>query len=138
MDEICEEIFVQSRDVREFFNRTIPVITSLHHDGPFLPEATAWSSHPVPPPDTKTALIEGKLHPPPNLPLTLSRSLPTRTCPPHKRNPSRNLPHPRVLQLQHGLRHLRLPRRPLAHQRNRNVLAHRNHHCPCWRVTTVE
>lgn len=36
MKEICEEIFVQSRDVREFFNRSIPVITSLDHTT-FLP-----------------------------------------------------------------------------------------------------
>jgi hypothetical protein len=58
MKDMVEEIFVQSRDVREFFNRSIPVIASLNQTS-FLPSATLWSSTPVAPPDSKLSLIEG-------------------------------------------------------------------------------
>ena len=59
MKDVCEEIFVQSRDVREFFNRSIPVITSLQHDGACLPLAELWLSHPLCPPVSKIDLVEG-------------------------------------------------------------------------------
>ena len=59
MKDVCEEIFVQSRDVREFFNRSLPVITSLQHDDVFLPPAKSWSSHPLSPPESKINLVEG-------------------------------------------------------------------------------
>ena len=105
MKELCNEIFVQSRDVREFFNRSIPVISSLDQEA-FLPSANAWSSIPVAPPDSKLSLIEG-LHP---YLSTNYRPLPIRTLPPYRSNPSRNLPRPRKLQLSHGLRNLQYPR----------------------------
>ena len=59
MKDVCEEIFVQSRDVREFFNRSMPVIASLQRDGEFLPRAESWSSHPLSPPESKINLVEG-------------------------------------------------------------------------------
>ena len=59
MKEVYEEIFVLSRDVRDFFNRSIPVITSLHHDGVFLPSANSWSTHSLAPPESKLSFVEG-------------------------------------------------------------------------------
>lgn len=59
MKEVCEEIFVQSRDVREFFSRSIPVISSLQHDGVFLPPAESWSTTALSQPESKLSLIEG-------------------------------------------------------------------------------
>lgn len=67
MKELCNEIFVQSRDVREFFNRSIPVITALSHDGIFLPHAKLWSPHPLAAPESKLSLIQGPSHSPPIL-----------------------------------------------------------------------
>jgi hypothetical protein len=61
MKDVCEEIFVQSRDVREFFNRSIPVISSLRYDDVYLPPAKLWSTHPLTPPESKLNLVEGTL-----------------------------------------------------------------------------
>ena len=60
MKEVCEEIFVQSRDVREFFNRSIPIITSLDCAN-FLPTTESWSTNRLAPPDSKLSLIEGSI-----------------------------------------------------------------------------
>ena len=57
--EICDEIFAESRDVREFFNRSIPVINSLQHNGTFLPSVSLWLDQPLPPPELKLSLIQG-------------------------------------------------------------------------------
>jgi len=59
MKDVCNEIFVQSRDVREFFNRSIPIITALSHDGNYLPQPKSWSTHSLAAPESKLALIEG-------------------------------------------------------------------------------
>jgi hypothetical protein len=59
IQEIVEEIFVQSRDVREFFHQSIPIIINLQHDGDFLPTAMSWSSRYLCPSDSKTSLIQG-------------------------------------------------------------------------------
>ena len=59
MKELCNEIFVQSRDVREFFNRSIPIITAVSHDGEFLPRAESWSTNPLAASESKLSLIEG-------------------------------------------------------------------------------
>ena len=59
MKEVCDEIFVESRDVREFFNRSIHVITSLRHNAEFLPSPELWSAQHLPPPDSRLSLIEG-------------------------------------------------------------------------------
>ena len=99
MKDVCEEIFVQSRDVREFFNRSIPVIASLQHDGVFLPPAESWSSHPLCPPESKIDLIEGSS--PRNI--FNIRPLSARTCPFNLCNPPRDLSLPRNIQFQHGL-----------------------------------
>jgi len=50
---------VQSRDVREFFNRSIPVITSLDHTT-FLPPADSWSTNNLSPAESKLSLLEGR------------------------------------------------------------------------------
>lgn len=63
MKDTCEGIFVQSRDVREFFHLSIPVIVSLRHDEVCLPPAKLWSSRLLCPPDSKTSLIEGIPYP---------------------------------------------------------------------------
>jgi hypothetical protein len=59
MKSVCEEIFVQSRDVREFLHRSIPVITSLLHDGQFLPPPASWAENNLSPPESKLSLLEG-------------------------------------------------------------------------------
>jgi hypothetical protein len=50
---------VQSRDVREFFNRSIPVISSLPMDG--LPPVELWDTNLLTPPESKLSLISGLL-----------------------------------------------------------------------------
>jgi hypothetical protein len=65
MKDVCGEIFIESRDVREFFNRSIPAITSLSLDGTTLPTAKAWISQPSPPPESKLNLVEGTIPPAP-------------------------------------------------------------------------
>jgi origin recognition complex subunit 4 len=57
MKNVCEEIFVESRDVREFLNKSIPIISSLSIDHP-LPLAKAWTSSIVPP-ESKLSLVDG-------------------------------------------------------------------------------
>ena len=105
---------MQSRDVREFFYRSIPVIASLRHDTSPFPLAESWSSNLLSPPESKLSLIEGTTFAPSRVASHLTpRPLPTRTSPPNQRHPPRNLPRPRILQLQHGLRNLFLPDLPL-------------------------
>jgi origin recognition complex subunit 4 len=57
MKDVCEEIFVESRDVREFFNKSIPIISSLSFDEP-LPAAKAWTSS-IMSPESKLSLVDG-------------------------------------------------------------------------------
>lgn len=99
MKDVCEEIFVQSRDVRQFFNISIPVITSLQHDGAYLPPAELWLSHPLCTPESKIDLVEGS-----SLRNVFNiRPLSTRTCPSHQCNTPGNVSLSGNIQLQHGL-----------------------------------
>ena len=61
MKELCREIFVESRDVREFFSRSIPVISSLSLDTTTLPTAKAWTSQSMITPEPKLHLVDGTL-----------------------------------------------------------------------------
>ena len=99
MKEVCGEIFVQSRDVRKFFNRSIPVIASLQHDGVFLPRAESWSSHGLSPPEYILNLVQGF----PFLTYSDIRLFSTGTRTSYQCYPSRDFSLTRNFQFQHGL-----------------------------------
>jgi hypothetical protein len=88
MKVACEEVFVQSRDVREFLHRSIPAITYLEHDKVFLPEVPSWSARHLSAPESKLSLIEGLF----SFISTNLRFVTTRIRPSHRRYPSRNFP----------------------------------------------
>lgn len=133
MKDLVHEIFVESRDVREFFNRSIPVISALRHNGEFLPSAESWSKQFLLPPDSKLSLIEGsKTFKKSNL-----RTFPTRAKSPNQCNPSRDLLCTRNIQLQHGLRNLYNSRLPL---KNTFILRDSTRRSDCaarWRSTIM-
>jgi hypothetical protein len=59
IDNLCKGIFVQSRDVREFFYQSIPVVSSLQLPDAYLPFAKSWSNNVLLPPESKLCLIPG-------------------------------------------------------------------------------
>jgi hypothetical protein len=88
MKVACEEIFVQSRDVREFLHRSIPAITSLEHDKVFLPEGSLWSPRHLSAPESKLSLIESLF----SFISSNLRALTTRIGSSYRRYASRNFP----------------------------------------------